>query len=189
MKPALRFVAAYGLLTALMFVWGEGYSAGWRKPFEAAIAMLSSKVAVRSVDLEQLSGQRVFVLRAQTRAAIRTFRGTAPAGTQLQSTTLQAYAHHHLILILAALAAWPVRRLVERAVLLAAGIPAIVLATMLDLPFTLLGVMQDAILAASEPDRLGTDAAVLYFQFLQQGGRYMLAIAAAGLAIVARQGH
>ena len=35
--PALRFVAICALLTALMYAWGEGYSSGWRKPFEVVI--------------------------------------------------------------------------------------------------------------------------------------------------------
>lgn len=181
--PALQFVAAYVLLTALMYAWGGGYSSAWRKPFEAAIAALPSTVRVKSVDVAQLGDQRVFVLRAQTRDAMRTPRGIAPAGIKLQSTTLQAYAHHHLILILAAVVAWPVRRPVQRAMHLAAGVAAVAVSTMLDLPFALLGVMQDTLLAASAPERLGADAYVLYFAFLQGGGRYALSLASAGLAM------
>lgn len=182
--PALRFVAIFALLTALMYAWGEGYSSGWRKPFEVAIAALSSTIVVERVDVALLGEQRVFALQARTRNIIRTPRGAAPAGIEVQSTTLQAYAHHHLILIFAALGAWPVRRPTDRAVLLAAGIPAIALVTMLDLPFTLVGAIQDMMLAASDPGRLGTDAAVLYCQFLQRGGRHALSLAAAALVIV-----
>lgn len=182
--PALRFVAICALLTALTYAWGDGYSSGWRKPFVVAIATLSSSIVVESVDVVRLGDQRVFALHARTRDIIRTPRGTAPAGIKVQSTTLQAYAHHHLILILAALGAWPVRRPIDRIVLLGASVPAIALATMLDLPFALTGVMQETLLAASDPDRLGADAAVLYYQFLQRGGRHALSFLAAALVIV-----
>lgn len=182
--PALRFVAICALLTALMYAWGESYSSGWRTPFATAIAALSSTIMVEKVDVAYLGDQRVFALHARTRDIIRTPRGSAPAGIKVQGTTLQAYAHHHLILIFAALGAWPVRRPIDRAVLLGAGIPAIALATMLDLPFALAGVVQDTMLAASDPDRLSTDAAVLYYQFLQRGGRHALSLVAAALVIV-----
>lgn len=182
--PALRFVAICALLTALMYAWGEGYSSGWRTPFAAAIAALSSTIVVEKVDSAYLGDQRVFALHARTRHIIHTPRGSAPAGIKVQGTTLQAYAHHHLILIFAALGAWPVRRPIDRAVLLGAGIPAIALATMLDLPFALAGVVQDTMLAAGDPDRLSADAAVLYYQFLQRGGRHALSLVAAALVIV-----
>lgn len=182
--PALRFVAICGLLTALMYAWGDGYSSVWRRPLEVAIAALSSTLVVDRVDVAQLGDQRVFAVHARTRDTVRTPRGIAPAGSKVQGTTLQAYAHHHLILIVAALGAWPVRRPLDRAVLLGAAIPAIALVTVLDLPFALVGVIQDTMLAATDPDRLGSDAAVLYYQFLQRGGRHALSLAAAAFVIV-----
>jgi hypothetical protein len=182
--PALRFVVICALLTALMYAWGEGYSSGWRKPLAVVIAALASTIVIDRVDIAALGGQRVFAVHARTRDIIRTSHGIAPAGIKVQGTTLQAYAHHHLILIFAALGAWPVRRPIDRAVLLGAGIPAVALVTVLDLPFALVGVIQDTMLAATDPDRLGTDAAVLYYQFLQRGGRHALSLAAAAFVIV-----
>lgn len=182
--PALRFVAICALLTTLMYALGEGYSNGWRRPFAVAVAALSSTLVVEKVGAAYLGDQRVFVLHARTRAVIHTPRGPAPAGIKVQGTTLQAYAHHHLILIFAALGAWPVRRPIDRAVLLGAAIPAIAFATMLDLPFALAGVVQDTLLAASDPGRLSSDAAVLYYQFLQRGGRHALSLVAAALVVV-----
>lgn len=187
--PTLRFAGVYAMLTAVMYAWGSSYAAAWCKPIEIAISMLASTFIVSGVDVANQGDQRVFILRARTRAAIHTPRGTAPAGSRLQSTTLQAYAHHHLILALAALAAWPVRGATRRAALLLAGVPAIALVTLLDVPFTLLGVAQDAILAAGDPNRPREDVAVLYFQFLQRGGRQVLSLAAAALAIILSQNH
>lgn len=187
--PALRFVIVYVALTGVFYAAGDRYSAWWRAPIKIALAALPAPVVVHAVELSASGDQQVFRMRARTRESILTARGNAPAGVKLDTTTLQAYAHHHVILILAVLAAWPVRRAADRAVLLAAGVPAIVLATILDIPFTLIGVAREAILAASDPQALGHDAGVLYYQFLQRGGRQVLSLTMAGLAIVLSQKH
>lgn len=182
--PALRLVAVYATLTTLLYVGGDRYSALLCEPIEAVLSAVPSAVLLGQVDTAVTNGQRVFTLNARTRDLIRTPNGDVPAGTSVGGTALQAYAHHHAILILAILVAWPVRRRIVRFVLLGAAVPAIALATMLDVPFALLGVAHETMLTASDPHAPGRDWVVYYFQFLQRGGRHLLSLVAAGLAII-----
>lgn len=181
--PALRFVVVYAALAALFYTGGARYSSWLCEPFRVALRSLPSAITIDDVDTAVANGQRVFRLNARTRDVIRTPSGDIPAGTNVGGTALQASAHHHAILILAMLTAWPVRRRLERVVLLGAAVPAIVLATMLDLPFALLGVARETMLTAADPASPERDWVVYYFQFLHQGGRYVLSLVAAGLAV------
>jgi hypothetical protein len=182
--PAVRFVAVYALLTAVMYIAGERYSAIWCGSIGTIAQLIPSVVVAENVEIETLGGQRVFRMQSHTREMIRTPQRSVPPGSDFDATTLQAYAHQHLVIVFAMLAAWPVPSRRARALLLLGGVPAIVVATLMDVPFVLIGVAQDTILGAVDPQALATDLRVLWFQFLQRGGHPVLSLILGGIVII-----
>src|SRR5262249_25536800 len=95
------------------------------------------------------------------------------------SSTLQAYALYHPILAFALLAAWPVRTWGRRALLLALGVPSVLLSTSLDIPFVLTGHFQEIFVATPPTGPLPWDARMLDSSCLHNGGRFGLTLAVA----------
>lgn len=166
---------AYALLTALCYRYGELYSDGWRVPLRYATACLTPLIDIDRITLDVLGRQRVFRLQGRTHVDVQLPDGVLPRGTAGEATTLQAHAHLHLIVIGSLLLAWPADTARRRSQLLLAVIPAVMLATLLDIPFVFAGL--------TTPDG-GSVGLQLYYRFLQQGGRVILAVSLAAACIL-----
>ncbi len=178
-----RVLATYLILTAILYGAGEPYSRGWCRIFEHQIGFIQSEFSAANVRLTHLDGQAAFRFDGTVTVNLRARFPGISAWEQVSAWTLQAYAHNHVILVFALLAAWPAPTVRRRLRLALAGIPATVVSTSLDIPFALAGLAISEVYAAFDPGLLETDLLVQYFNFLQGGGRVLLPIAAAGLAI------
>lgn len=179
-RVPLVFVCVYVVLTTAASGFGELYLRAWLPIFRWELdATLQSRLASASLTLTQTGGQRLIVYDVLTTVPLRFGRTTAPAGTGFYSSTLQAYALHHAIIVFAMLAAWPVRSLRRRWLLLALGVPCVLVTTSLDIPFVLTGQFQELFVAGPAVGPLPWDARTLYYSFLHAGGRLGLAIVAA----------
>lgn len=182
---ALRLLGSYVVLTALLYLHGSSYSSVWCGAIERVTQELLVSIDVQSVDTAELGNERVFRMTGVTRRSLYAPQGLIPSGTALAATTLQAYANLHLILIASLLMAWPVETAGERLKLMASVIPAVGLATLLDVPFVLAGVALDDLVdvTGDKADHLN-----LYYRFLQQGGRYLLTTSLVIVAALAVSG-
>jgi hypothetical protein len=183
----LLLAACYVTITLGGMRAAHQYAALWLPLLAVEVdALLPRDVVRRRIDLEQQRGQRLFVLHVETTAPVNVGAVTLPAGFAVSGATLQAYALHHVAIVVCVLVAWPVRTHRQRWRLLCLAVPCIAASTSLDLPFVLTGVIRDALLAEFAPGLREADLPALYFSFLHRGGRTGLALAiAAGAAVLA----
>lgn len=177
-RCAVRLLGTYAILILLFLQIGSFYSGLWCKPIAMMVSICSALIVVDTVDTQIVRGEPVFRLRGMTSPSLALPYGASSAA--VRATTLQAYAHVHFILVFAILMAYPVVSRRARLRLLMAGIPSIIAVTLLDLPFTLAGVTHSKLVAGFG---LPEDSLIVYYRFLQQGGRQLLALCAAILAI------
>jgi hypothetical protein len=184
-RTIARLLLAYAVLTLVLWLGGRGYSQAWCGILATLVAWLQEGFAPVQVGLAVIDGQPAFQVRGAASPALVARYPVMPPGTLWTAGTLQAYAHLHLVLVLAPLLAWPVGNARARLRLLAGAVPAVAVATCLDLPFALYGLLMTGVYQTLDPAGLATDPAVAYFEFLQRGGRLVLPLAAAGLVIAA----
>jgi hypothetical protein len=182
-RTVARLLAAYAVLTLALWLGGHAYSLAWCDAFAALLGWLQDAFTPITVGLAVIDGQPAFEVQGLASPALVARYPVMPAATRWTAGTLQAYAHLHLVLVLAPLLAWPAAGALARLRLLAGAVPAVAVATCLDLPFALHGLLLTGVHQTLDPDALATDPAVLYFEFLQRGGRLVLPLAAAGLVI------
>lgn len=174
---ACLFALSVAGLTATTALMGERFGQAWLPLLEPAVdVLLGDRYRRETLEARSVDGAPAFVLRATMRSAQRIGPAVLPAGTPLVTSMLQGYAAQHFVLILATLLAWPAADLRARLALLALGVPAVAVATMLDVPFVLTGLVDDLVLGTFAPEQVGASWAVAYYEFLHRGGRYALAL-------------
>jgi hypothetical protein len=179
-RAALVLLAAYVALTFAAYSAGESYVAAWLPVWRLEADWLMPAGLVRTgLELAAVDSQHLIVLRLATTVPHVLAGQPIPVGTGLRSTTLQAYALHHAVIVWALLGAWPVPSWRRRLALLALGVPCVLITTSLDIPFVLVGLAQELLLEKLAPNRLATDPLVLYYSFVHAGGRVGLAVAGA----------
>ncbi len=179
-----RLAVAYAALTALLYTGGETYSRLWSDVFARQIDWLQDDFSGSTVALTRADGHGAFRFDGQVTPALTgRFRGV-PAGAEVWADTLQGYAHLHLIVVFSLLCAWPAGTWRQRLKLLATGFPAVVLSTSFDIPFALSGVALSEVYAVLDPASLESDPLVIYFEFLQRGGRLLLPLLSTAFAII-----
>lgn len=152
-------------------------------------ALLPDGVVRTALGVTVKGSQELVALDAALTEPLRVGGIIVPAGEAIDATTLVAYALQPIALVYAVLAAWPTGGAPARATLLALGLPAVMLATLLDIPFVLAGLVHNVLLDAGVTDGTSRTLAI-YYEFLHRGGRLGLAIAVAigvCLACCARQ--
>lgn len=185
---ALRLLACYAVLTALLYGAGEPYSRGWAPIIAAQMGLIQGHFVAPRVGVATMDGQAVLRFDGTISPRLRSRFPVIPAGETIWATTLQAHLHNHLILVMSLVAAWPAGTIRRRCWLLLGGLAATAVSTSLDLPFALTGLALGEIYVVLEPGLLKTDALVRYFDFLQAGGRLLLPIVGAGLVVAAQAG-
>jgi hypothetical protein len=100
-------------------------------------------------------------------------------------STLAGHATQPAMLCLALILAWPARRAIEyplRALIAFGGLAFVIL---IDVPFVLWGELWNLHVSAFEPDRFSP--LLIWRNFLQGGGRFVLGLAVGVLTVVAGQ--
>src|SRR5215831_628122 len=146
-RTALVLLGSYLALTVAAFFFGELYGSAWLPLLRIECgALLPDWLTGAVVKLLARNGQHLVELHVVTAKANVFPLGELPANIGLHSSTLQAYLTSHPVLIFSVLAAWPVESTRQRLVLLALGGPCVLVTTSLDIPFVLVGQLQDLIL-------------------------------------------
>lgn len=185
-RSVVTLLAVYCGLTAVAFLWGNRLLAAFLPLLGTEIDWLLPAEFVRtSLSLGATNGQAQIVLDVATTVDIAVEGRTAQAGLPASSSTLQAYALQHIALVFSILAAWPAHSLRQRAWLLALGVPCVLISVSLDIPFVLTGLLRQLWLEQVSRAASGTDALVVYYEFMHRGGRIGLAVVVALTAALA----
>lgn len=184
LKFAALFLLAYLALLGLSLQFGQHYVEFLLPLYRWEIGGLSPDYRISSLALEDYRGEAVVSLTLEMVRYSVVAGHVLPPGGSISSSTLAGHALQHPLLMLSLLVAWPATRLPRRISVLVIAVLFLLLVEMLDVPFVLLGSIEDLIMANIAPD--STSFLVAWMNFLNGGGRLALSIAAA-LAAVACQ--
>lgn len=127
--------------------------------------------------------ETLFVMVA-TLAEYKVILGFAfPPGTLISVSTPAAHAWVHPVMLLSLLTAWPSIPWKKKPVLLLIGIPFVLLAEFLDVPFMLWGALEDFLYWQVAPASVSESLGSFVQHFLDAGGRFVLPILFSLLAV------
>lgn len=188
--PRLDWRLAGRLLLALAVVVAVSrYAGGWIVEglipvYRTEIEALQDTYRIRVIEVATVGADRV--VRIEAGIARMTVVGGKVLDDNprnaIRVSTLAANAYLPALFGLGVLCAWPVPRARQFAIRLLVGLPLLGLIVLLDVPLVLLGGVQESLLFAAGAREFSP--VVAWQSFLQAGGRYALAIAAAGAALI-----
>jgi hypothetical protein len=144
-------------------------------------ALLPDGIARTALAVVHTGGPELIALDTALTRPLQARGGLVPAGETVRATTLAAYVLQQATLIYAVLAAWPIDAARARATVLLLGVPAVAVATLLDIPFVLAGLVHDLLLEAGAAET-GSRGLAVYYEFLHRGGRAGISVAV-GVAV------
>ncbi len=183
LRALVRFVGAAVVLGALAVVL-QGRLVGATLPmFRAWLGWIDDTYRTVDLSMIDLKGELV-VQRIATPAHPHAIGGVVVYNDERSSLSTQVAAGivlQPLVLAVALLIAWPWRSAAELALRLAAATPLMVLVMLLDVPMMLYGFIWYQELSAVDAARFS--ALAYWADMMNAGGRFVLAIAAAALAV------
>lgn len=186
LRTPMALVIAYVVLSVGVYVARAPYMHAWLALMAPEIDwLLPASLARKALELVTAQGQELFSLDATTTVPLPCKNVVVPAAVVFFSTTLQSYALLHPVVVYSILVAWPAESRRARLIMLALGLPCVVISTSLDIPFVLAGLIRTSVLESCAPERLSHDPSVIYCEFLHRGGRLGLAVAAAAVVALA----
>lgn len=182
-KAAIRFVLLLGVLLALSPVYAKFLTQALLPVFRWEITRLDETYRVLDLGLAQQGADTVVRLDAGLARIILVGGQVLYPDPRARAdvSTLAGAVTQPAMLCLALILAWPARRAIEypvRAAVACAGIALVILA---DVPFVLWGELWDIHVSAFEPDRFSP--LLMWKDFLQGGGRFLLGLAVGVLAV------
>jgi len=183
LDTGLRFLLASVLLLALAQVFGQDIVATMLPVFRWELGRLDDHYRILFLGLASQGADSVVRLDVTlARPVVVGARVIFPDPRGFATvTTLVGHLLQPAIVLLAVLAAWPVRRLAEYPARFCCGIPLLAGVLMIDVPFVLLA----EIWAMFAPG--GFSPLIAWSGFLQSGGRLALALALAAFAVAIAQ--
>ncbi len=137
------------------------------------------------LSIKQPGLEQVFALQAQT-AEIRYFDSRIlPAAIDINSSTLIGHSLQSLVLFYTLFTLLPLKSIQAWLIYSAISIPVILLVLALDVPFVLIGALEDLVLSHFDPESLSYSPSVQWMHLMNSGGRLVLPIVAiAGIFIM-----
>lgn len=183
-KSAVRFVLALGALLVLNQTYGMRLTETLLPALRWEIAQLDDNFRVLDLTLSRQGADTVVRLDAGL-AQVVLLGGRALLTDQrarANVSTLAGSIMQPAILALAWIVAWPSRRAaIEYPVRLSIACACIALVLVADVPFVLWGELWDIQISALEPERFSP--LLMWKNFLQGGGRFVLGLGAGMLAV------
>lgn len=182
-RISLLFGLGCVLWLAVALLCGRTLATGLLPLLRWEIAQLAPKYEITDLGVARSGGETAIVLRAET-AHSRSYGGrTLPARAALSSSTLLGHLLQPLVVMfsLISTAALLQPRYALRFFLLA--VPAAVAVLMVDVPFVLVGALEDLVLANVASSQVSPSPWVIWMNFLNGGGRLAIGLGAALLVI------
>ncbi len=181
---ALRFIVAYALLVTLFVYWDEALVAPLLPLFRWELTWLMPNFAIASLAVQTSGAERVLTLGVEVAGPVN-LGGIWPPRAPFDSSTLLGHVFQPTALMMSVLIALPARDRALMAWRLAFGFVAAIPLAMLDVPWVLSGAIVDLMLASVPYPPAGVHPLVAMMNFLNGGGRLVLALVAAGLVAMA----
>ncbi len=174
----LRIACAFGLSAAIVLCFREVVFRLLLPLFLAEISWLSDDFRITGIGLGGSGADHyIYVHATLARPVLVKDKALYPAEMGVgEAFTLSGYVPQTIILFLGVLLAWPAAKWRGYLVRLVVGLPMLILMLMLDVPFTLLGFLKGNL---DNPFWLRQ-----YVDFLNYGGRLVLALLAGALAAI-----
>ena len=184
---AVRFTIAIALLLTLNQFYGKAFTESMLPLLRWEIALLDDTYRVLDLRLDREGRDSVIRLDVGLEKVV-VIGGQAlmpDPRARANVSTLAGQVTQPALLSLALILAWPARRAMEypvRAFIAASGIGFVIL---IDVPFVLWAELWDLHVSALEPDRFSP--LLIWKNFLQGGGRFVLGLGVGVLAVVVGQ--
>lgn len=186
-KFSLWLAAFYATLLILSLLAGQYYARLMLPYYRWSMALISTDYRPTELALINRQGQSLIAANF-TQQRPRMIQGTLlPADREFNSSTLLGHALQHPILIFSPLLAWWVMVRQRPGRLLIGGIFALLCVELLDIPFVLLGSIEDLVLANIDVTLTSHSTLVAWMNFLNGGGRLGLCLCAAVLVLYPHQ--
>lgn len=187
LDTGLRFLLACILLLTLAQVYGHDFVAALFPVFRWALGFLDDHYRILFLGLTSQGADSVVRLDVTlARPVIVGGRLILPDPRGIATvTTLAGHVLQPAILMLAVLAAWPVRQLHEYLARVAGGAVMLALLLLVDVPFVLLAEIWSMLTDVHTPGHYSP--LIAWSTFLQSGGRLALALALSVFVVVAGQ--
>ena len=177
LKFATLFLLTYLVLLGLSLQFGQHYIELWLPIYRWEIAWLAPDYHIVSLAIADNHNESVIALNLDLIRYIVVAGHALPPTSGISSSTLAGHALQHPLMMLSLLAAWPASNNFQRVNLFLIAVPLLLLVEMLDVPFVLLGSIEDLLIANITPDTFSVWVA--WMNFMNGGGRLALSIVGA----------
>ena len=183
-KTILWLIFAWSGLT--LVAWNSSHIYGQRilPVYLWTIEHISNNYRIQSLRIECQGDEWVFQLNALTMGTRQVGNNAVPDGISLSSSTLLAHALQPVIVLYTLLLVWPVTTVWRKLALLVLSLPFLFLVEILDVPFVLLGSMDDLMLFNFIPTAMKSSFFINWMNLMNSGGRLALSLIAAAATIV-----
>ena len=184
---AARFTLAIALLLTLNQFYGKAVTEAMLPLLRWEIAQLDDTYRILDLSLDREGRDTVVRLDVGLEKAI-IIGGQAlmPDPRALANvSTLAGHVMQPVLLCLAVILAWPARRAIKYPVRALVAFGGIALVILVDVPFVLWGELWNLHVSVYEPDRFSP--LLIWKNFVQGGGRFVLGLGVGVMAVVAGQ--
>ncbi len=152
--------------------------------YSASIEWAFNDFAVESLQRVQKKADKDHLVEAIVKSTrtIQYTNGPLPANAPITASTLYGHVYVHMALVYAVLLLALPWRFTTIGLLPLLSIGVCIVSSTLDIPFVIMGAVQDLILFHLQPDQLKKEPVVIWMHMMNSGGRFVLAISLALLA-------
>ncbi|MBT9613426.1 MAG: hypothetical protein IV108_09205 [Burkholderiales bacterium] len=187
LKFAGRFTLAIALLLTLNLLYGKTATEALLPTLRWELEQLDDTYRILDLRLDREGRDSVIRLDVGLeKAVVIGGRALMPdPRARANVSTLAGHVTQPALLCLALILAWPAYRAIEYPVRALIAIVGLALVILIDVPFVLWGELWNLHVSALEPDRFSP--LLIWRNFLQGGGRFVLGLAVGVLAVIAGQ--
>ena len=179
LKVALLFIVSCALWLSLFVTQGTRIASALLPFLEWEISLIAPQYHLIELDVKHQRGEAVFKANVITRYPLQIGGQDIPEGIPMKCSTLVGHLWQPLILLLSAVSTAGLLRRTHLPLTLLLTIIAAGALIMMDVPFVLVGALEDMMLSVTSPSKEWHSAWVMWMNFLNGGGRLALAFAAA----------
>lgn len=183
LKAAIRFAIAYGILLTISVMFAEAIVSAVLPLFRWELTWLMADFRVIDLSIITSSSEHLVALKMEVARPVN-LGGIWPVGAPVNSSTLLGHVLQPAVLALSILCAWPVGGWRARGLLLFCGVIAAAILLLCDVPVVLAGAIVDVMVASSPYPPTQPLLLVALMNFLNGGGRLLLAFVAVVIALV-----
>lgn len=182
-RPVLIFVGALCSGLILFVVLSKTLSAFYIPYFMKIIGVFADAYLPQHLRLMTRSPEDILLLTVTTITPITTPKGVIPAGTSFVASTVLPHLSQSLVLFVAVMVTGMFMFRCGKILTLILSVPVGIALPCLDIPFVLMGALDDLLFAQFDGQDAPWRASVAWMNFMLNGGRFGLGIVGALLAL------